>query len=419
MAIVIIGAGLAGARAAETLRAEGYTGELVLVGAEQEHPYERPPLSKGYLQGTAELSSVYVHEAGWYGEQGVELRLGVAATAIDRAARRVLLTDGSALPYERLLLATGATPRRLDVPGADLAGVHYLRTIADSQALREAFARGGEVVIAGAGWIGLETAAAARQAGCEVTVVSPDPAPLYRVLGPEVGGIFARLHERHGVRFRFGAAVTELRGAEAGPGEEDGQDAGRGLRPGRVREAVLSTGEVLRADTVVAGIGVTPNVELARDAGLEVENGVVTDASLRTSDPAIWAAGDVARSYNPLLGRHIRVEHWANARNGGPAAARAMLGEQVVYDRVPYFYSDQFELGMEFSGDITGHDEIVYRGSVEDLEFIAFWLRHGTVIAGMNVNVWDVVGDVQALIRSRRPVEAARLADPGVPLAEV
>lgn len=417
MAIVIIGAGLAGARAAETLRAEGYIGELVLVGAEREHPYERPPLSKGYLQGSAELSSVYVHEPGWYGEQGVELRLGVAATAIDRAARRVLLADGSALPYERLLLATGATPRRLQVPGADLAGVHYLRTIADSQALREAFARGGEVVIAGAGWIGLETAAAARQAGCEVTVVEPDPAPLYRVLGPEVGGIFARLHERHGVRFRFGAAVTELRGAE--PAEPGGEDAGRGLAPGRVREVALSTGEVLRADTVVAGIGVTPNVELAREAGLEVDDGVVTDASLRTADPAIWAAGDVARSFNPLLGRHIRVEHWANARNGGPAAARAMLGERVVYDRVPYFYSDQFELGMEFSGDITGHDEIVYRGSVEDLEFIAFWLRHGTVVAAMNVNVWEVVADLQALIRSGRPVEAKRLADPNVPLAEV
>jgi len=417
MAIVIIGAGLAGARAAETLRAEGYIGELVLVGAEREHPYERPPLSKGYLQGSAELSSVYVHEPGWYGEQGVELRLGVAATAIDRAARRVLLADGSALPYERLLLATGATPRRLQVPGADLAGVHYLRTIADSQALREAFARGGEVVIAGAGWIGLETAAAARQAGCEVTVVEPDPAPLYRVLGPEVGGIFARLHERHGVRFRFGAAVTELRGAE--PAEPGGEDAGRGLAPGRVREVALSTGEVLRADTVVAGIGVTLNVELAQEAGLEVDDGVVTDASLRTADPAIWAAGDVARSFNPLLGRHIRVEHWANARNGGPAAARAMLGERVVYDRVPYFYSDQFELGMEFSGDITGHDEIVYRGSVEDLEFIAFWLRHGTVVAAMNVNVWEVVADLQALIRSGRPVEAKRLADPNVPLAEV
>jgi len=401
MAIVIIGAGLAGAKAAETLRTEGYDGEVILVGAEQEPPYERPPLSKGYLQGSAELGSVYVHDPDWYAGQRIELRLGTAATAIDPAARRVTLADGSSLPYERLLLATGATPRRLQVPGADLAGVHYLRTIADSQALRAAFAHGGEVVVVGAGWIGLETAAAARQAGCEVTVVDPAPAPLYRVLGQEVGGVFARLHERHGVRFRFGASVTELRGDST------------------VREAVLSTGETLRADEVVVGIGVTPNVELAKNAGLEVADGVVTDASLRTSDPAIWAAGDVAESANPLLGRRIRVEHWANALNGGPAAARAMLGQEVVYDRVPYFYTDQFELGMEFSGDVTGHDEIVYRGSVEDLEFVAFWLRHGTVIAGMNVNVWDVVSDIQSLIRAKRPVNADRLADPGVPLAEV
>ena len=401
MAIVIIGAGLAGAKAAETLRTEGYDGEVILVGAEQEPPYERPPLSKGYLQGSAELGSVYVHDPDWYAGQRIELRLGTAATAIDPAARRVTLADGSSLPYERLLLATGATPRPLPVPGADLGGVHYLRTIADSQALRAAFAHGGEVVVVGAGWIGLETAAAARQAGCEVTVVDPAPAPLYRVLGQEVGGVFARLHERHGVRFRFGASVTELRGDST------------------VREAVLSTGETLRADEVVVGIGVTPNVELAKNAGLEVADGVVTDASLRTSDPAIWAAGDVAESANPLLGRRIRVEHWANALNGGPAAARAMLGQEVVYDRVPYFYTDQFELGMEFSGDVTGHDEIVYRGSVEDLEFVAFWLRHGTVIAGMNVNVWDVVSDIQSLIRAKRPVNADRLADPGVPLAEV
>ncbi len=401
MAIVIIGAGLAGAKAAETLRDEGYTGQVVLIGAEQELPYERPPLSKGYLQGTAELSSVYVHDAAWYADKDVELRLGVAAAAIDPAARQVTLADGSRQPYEALLLATGATPRPLPVPGTDLAGVHYLRTIADSQALRAAFAHGGEVVIAGAGWIGLETAAAARRAGCGVTVVEPDPAPLYRVLGPEVGGVFAALHERHGVRFRFGAAVTGLRGDST------------------VREAVLSTGDVLRADEVVVGIGVTPNVELARGAGLEIADGVVTDASLRTSDPAIWAAGDLAESFNPLLGRRVRVEHWANALNGGPAAARAMLGREVVYDRLPYFYSDQFDLGMEFTGDITGHDEVVYRGSVESLEFIAFWLRGGGVVAGMNVNVWDVVSDVQALIRAGRPVDVKRLADPEVPLGQV
>jgi 3-phenylpropionate/trans-cinnamate dioxygenase ferredoxin reductase subunit len=401
MAMVIVGGGLAGAKAAQTLREEGHTGEIVLIGAEQEPPYERPPLSKGYLLGTAELDSVYVHDRAWYAERDIDLRLGTAVSAIDPAARRVTLADGTTLGYERLLLATGATPRPLAVPGADLGGVHYLRTIADSQALKAAFGHGGRVVIAGSGWIGLETAAAARRAGCEVTVVGPDPAPLYRALGPEVGGVFAALHERNGVRFRFGAAVTELRG------------------DGTVREAVLSTGETLPADEVVVGIGAAPNVELARDAGLEVADGVVTDAALRTSDPAIWAAGDVAESFNPLLGRRVRVEHWANALNGGPAAARSMLGQEVVYDRLPYFYTDQYDLGMEFTGDVAGHDEVVYRGSVENLEFIAFWLRGGSVIAGMNVNIWDVVGDVQALIRSGRSVDVKRLADPGVPLAEL
>jgi 3-phenylpropionate/trans-cinnamate dioxygenase ferredoxin reductase subunit len=401
MAIVIIGGGLAGAKAAQTLRDEGFTGEVVLVGAEQERPYERPPLSKGYLQGTTELAQVYVHEAAWYAANGVELRLGVAATSVDPQAREVRLGTGESLPYDRLLLATGATPRPLPVPGTDLDGVHYLRTLADSQALRAAFAHGGNVVIAGAGWIGLETAAAARLAGCEVTVVEPDPTPLYRVLGPEVGEIFANLHRGKGVAFRFGVGVTELRGAT------------------QVREAVTSAGEALPADEVVIGIGAAPNVELARNAGLEVGEGVITDASLRTSDPAIWAAGDIAEAMNPLLGRRIRVEHWANALNGGPAAARAMLGQDVVYDRLPYFYTDQFDLGMEFTGDIAGHDEVVYRGSVDDLEFIAFWLRHGVVTAGMNVNVWDVADPIRELIRAGRSVDVKRLADPGVPIDQV
>jgi 3-phenylpropionate/trans-cinnamate dioxygenase ferredoxin reductase subunit len=401
MAIVIIGAGLAGAKAAQTLRDEGFTGEIVLVGAEHELPYERPPLSKGYLQGTTELAEVYVHDPSWYAANRVELRLGVAATAVDPAAREVGLENGDRLTYDRLLLATGATPRPLPVPGADLEGVHYLRTLADSQALRAAFAHGGNVVIAGAGWIGLETAAAARLAGCEVTVVEPDPTPLYRALGPEAGEIFAGLHRRNGVRFRFGVGVTHLGGTT------------------HVREAVTSAGEAIAADEVVVGIGAAPNLELARSAGLEVAEGVVTDASLRTSDPAVWAAGDIAEAMNPLLGRRIRVEHWANALNGGPAAARAMLGQEVVYDRLPYFYTDQFDLGMEFTGDITGHDEIVYRGSVDDLEFVAFWLRHGVVIAGMNVNVWDVVPAIQELIGAGRSVDVKRLADPGVPLDQV
>ncbi|MEO3858591.1 FAD-dependent oxidoreductase [Acrocarpospora sp. B8E8] len=393
---VIIGGGLAGAKAAETLRAEGFDGPVTIIAAEQERPYERPPLSKGYLQGSAELPEVYVHEDGWYRAHDVDLRLGVPATRVVPGEQVVELGTGERLPYLRLLIATGSTPRPLPVDGADLDGVHYLRTLADSQALRAAFGHGGDVVIIGAGWIGLETAAAARKAGCRVVVVEPEPTPLNRTLGSRIGEVFADLHRRNGVEFRLGASVTRLRG-----------------EGGHVRAVEISGGESLPADDVVVGIGAAPNIELAAGAGLDVGTGILVDASLRTSDPAIFAAGDVAEAAHPLLGRRIRIEHWANALNQGPAAARAMMGLPVSYDLLPYFYTDQFELGMEFSGDIEGHDQVVIRGA--DLEFIAFWLRQGRVIAGMNVNVWDVVDDIQALIRSGRQVDPAELADPETP----
>jgi 3-phenylpropionate/trans-cinnamate dioxygenase ferredoxin reductase component len=401
---VIVGASLAGAKAAETLREEGFDGAVVLIGEEAERPYERPPLSKGFLLGKEAKSSIYVHEESWYAAHDVDLRLGTVATAIDRAGHRVELADGSSISYGRLLLTTGASPRRLDVPGGDLRGVRYLRTAGDSERLGAALAEAGQVVIAGAGWIGLEVAAAAREQGCEVTVIEPEPGALLRSVGPELGEMFTRLHRAHGVAFRFAEGVSELRG----PG-------------GRVAAAVTSSGAELPADLVVVGIGAVPNTGLAAAAGLEVGNGVIVDAALRTSDPAIFAAGDVARAFNPLLGRQVRVEHWANALNGGPAAARSMLGQEVSYDRVPYFYSDQYELGMEASGlpEPGRYDQVVYRGDRESLEFIAFWLASGVVIAGMNVNVWDVTDDIQALIRSGRTVDAARLTDPDVPLSEV
>ncbi|GAA0979574.1 FAD-dependent oxidoreductase [Acrocarpospora macrocephala] len=369
---------------------------MTIIAAEQERPYERPPLSKGYLQGSAELPEVYVHEDGWYRAHDVDLRLGVPATRVVPGEQVVELGTGERLPYLRLLIATGSTPRPLPVDGADLDGVHYLRTLADSQALRAAFGHGGDVVIIGAGWIGLETAAAARKAGCRVVVVEPEPTPLNRTLGSRIGEVFADLHRRNGVEFRLGASVTRLRG-----------------EGGHVRAVEISGGESLPADDVVVGIGAAPNIELAAGAGLDVGAGILVDASLRTSDPAIFAAGDVAEAAHPLLGRRIRIEHWANALNQGPAAARAMMGLPVSYDLLPYFYTDQFELGMEFSGDIEGHDQVVIRGA--DLEFIAFWLRQGRVIAGMNVNVWDVVDDIQALIRSGRQVDPAELADPETP----
>ncbi|NDU72953.1 FAD-dependent oxidoreductase [Actinomadura sp. DSM 109109] len=401
---VIAGAGLAGAKAAETLREEGFAGRVVLVGEEIERPYERPPLSKGFLLDREPRDKAHVHAADWYDKHDVELRTGTSVASIDRGAHQVRLSTGEPIPYDRLLLATGASPRRLDVPGSKLQGIHYLRTMADSAALKQALAPGGRrVVVAGAGWIGLEAAAAAREYGNEVTVIEPEPVPLHATLGPELGGMFADLHREHGVVLRMDEGVAGFWGA------------------GQVSAVVTSGGAEVPADVVVVGIGVRPNTGIAEEAGLEVSDGILVDQSLRTSDPAVHAAGDVANAYHPLLGRRLRVEHWANALNGGPAAARAMLGQDVVYDQLPYFFSDQYDLGMEMSGvGAPGeYDEVVYRGDVPGREFVAFWLSGGRVVAGMNVNVRDVTGDVQALIRSGRPVEAARLADPGTPLADL
>jgi NADPH-dependent 2,4-dienoyl-CoA reductase/sulfur reductase-like enzyme len=399
---VIVGASLAGAKAAQTLREEGFQGRLILVGEESERPYERPPLSKGFLQGREERAKAYVHEPGWYEENGVELRLGVQATAVDRAARTVELATGERIGYDKLLLATGSSPRRLDVPGATLQGIHYLRTMADSQRLKEELAPGGRrVVVAGAGWIGLETAAAARGYGNEVTLIEPEPTPLHAALGPEVGGLFADLHRAHGVDLRLDQGVAGFWGA------------------GQVSAVVTSGGQEITADVVIVGIGVRPNAELAERAGLEVSDGVLVDQSLRTSDPDIFAAGDVAGVYHPLLGKRIRVEHWANALNGGPAAARAMLGQAVSYERLPYFFTDQYELGMELSGVATPgeYDDVVFRGDPGSAEYVAFWLQDGRVTAGMNVNVWDVASDIQAIIKAGDRVDVARLTDPKVPLS--
>jgi 3-phenylpropionate/trans-cinnamate dioxygenase ferredoxin reductase component len=399
---VIVGGGLAGAKAAETLRGEGYEGPTVLVAAEPENPYERPPLSKGYLLGTAEREKARVLDAGWYATHDVDLRTGVRATALDAAAHRLTLDTGEELPYSRLLLATGSSPRRLPLPGADLDGVRYLRTLPDSDRLLAEFSGGGrKVVIVGAGWIGLEVAAAARHHGNAVTVVEPQPTPLHAVLGAEMGQVFARLHRAHAVDLRTGTGVREFRGATA------------------VASVVTDGGQELPADVVVVGVGAAPNTELAASAGLEVDNGVVTDQALRASAPDVFAAGDVAAAFHPLYDRRVRVEHWANALNQGPAAARSMLGQDVTYDRVPYFFTDQYDLGMEYSGLAGPGDAVVCRGNPDSGEFIAFWTSDGRVTAGMNVNVWDVAEPIQALIRSGRQVPAERLADPAVPLEDL
>src|SRR5580693_3588204 len=401
---VIAGAGLAGAKAAEVLREEGFDGPVVLIGDETERPYERPPLSKDYLLGKAEREAIYVHPASWYADNGVELRLGVPVTGIDRAAHEAALADGSRIGYAKLLLATGSSPRRLTVPGGDADGVLYLRRVGDSDQIKATFQTAARIAVIGAGWIGLECAAAARAAGVEVTLLEAAELPLLRVLGTEVAQVFAGLHREHGVDLRFGVQVSEITGS--------------GGRAGGVR---LADGGHVEADAVIVGVGITPNTQLAEAAGLETGNGVVVDARLRSSHPDIYAAGDIASAYHPALGRHIRVEHWANALNQPQAAARAMLGQDLAYDRLPYFYTDQYDLGMEYHGYVEpdGYDQVVFRGDVERREFIAFWLGGGRVLAGMNVNIWDANDMIQALVRSGRTVDPDRLADPSVPLDEV
>lgn len=397
---VIIGGGLAGAKTAEQLREQGFDGSITLIGDESVLPYDRPPLSKDVLQGKAEADSALVHDEQWYADHDVEVRRGTTALALDLTAKTVDLADGSSVAFDRLTIATGASPRLLDVPGAHLDGVHYLRRIEDALALRTALETGQSLVVIGAGWIGLEVAAAARAAGVPTTVVESASFPLERALGAELGLFFAQLHRANGVDLRLNSGVEAIEGQ------------------GRVTGVRLSDGEVVPADLVVVGVGIVPNVTIAE--GLDVDNGILVDEHLRTSHPDVFAAGDVANAFHPVLGRRIRVEHWANALNQPAVVAAGMLGADAVYDSLPYFYSDQYDVGMEYVGYVNPAEaELVIRGDLGSKEFIAFWLQGGAVKAGMNVNVWDVVEDVRALILSGRQVDPARLADTAVPLADV
>jgi 3-phenylpropionate/trans-cinnamate dioxygenase ferredoxin reductase component len=398
---VIVGASLAGAKAAETLRAEGFDERVVLIGAEHERPYERPPLSKDYLRGEVDRETVYVHPDGYYAEHEIELRLGRTAVSLNTAARELALDDGERLRYDRLLLTIGAEPRRLSIPGAELDGVLYLRSVADCDALRARLDRGGAVVVVGAGWIGAEVAASARQRGLEVTVIDPLTVPLERVLGTEVGAVYRDLHLDHGVQMLLGTGVEAFEGGTA------------------VERVRTTDGRELDCDFVVVGVGVQPRTALAAQAGLAVDNGILVDEHLRTTAPGVFAAGDVANAHHPFYGEPIRVEHWANALHQGPIAARAMLGEPDVYDRLPYFFSDQYDVGMEYAGFARTWDRIVFRGDPATREFIAFWLVEDRVVAGMNANVWDVTDPIQRLIRDRVAVDDRRLADPGVSLEDL
>ncbi|MEP6842677.1 MAG: FAD-dependent oxidoreductase [Pseudolysinimonas sp.] len=402
--IVIVGGGLAAATAATELRKRGFDGSIRLLAGEPHAPYIRPPLSKEYLKGDEERSKAFVHPDEWYGENDVELTTSARVESIDRAARTVTLADGEVVAYDRLLLATGAEPRRLSIPGSDADGIHYLRTIESSEELRDALAAGSKrVAIVGAGWIGLEIAAAARGYGNDVVVIGREKIPLDGPLGDELGMVFQRLHESHGVHFELDTGTSGFRVV-------DGQVTG-----------VVTDNGVVDADLVVVGVGAIPSTELAAAAGLTVDNGIQVDASLRSSDERIFAAGDVANVWNAVLNAYLRNEHWETARATGKVAAASLAGEKAELDAIPYFYTDQFELGMEYSGygPLTRGAQVVYRGDPAALEFIAFWLADGRVVAGMNVNIWDVNKDVQELIWSRREVDVTRLADPSVALSEV
>jgi 3-phenylpropionate/trans-cinnamate dioxygenase ferredoxin reductase subunit len=398
--LVIVGGGLAAASAVETLREEGFDGDVTVVADEQHPPYQRPPLSKGYLQGKEGLDAVILHPAEWYAENDVALRTSTPAIVLDPVEHRLELAGGEALTYDAVLLATGSSPRRLPIAGANLPGVMTLRRLDDSNALAEQLRGGGKrLVLIGSGWIGLEVAASARELGNEVTVLERDPVPLAAALGAELGEVFARMHREHGVDLRMSVNVERV----VGEARADG---------------VVVDGETVPADLVLVGVGAVPNTGLAEAAGIEVQNGILVGANLRTSAPDVYAAGDVANAYHPVIQQHLRSEHWANALNAGPVAARSMLGQHSVFDRIPYFYTDQYDLGMELSGypPLMSQAQLVIRGDLDSREFISFWVDDERVVGGMNVNVWDVNETVQELIRSGKRVDAAVLADPSVPL---
>jgi 3-phenylpropionate/trans-cinnamate dioxygenase ferredoxin reductase subunit len=396
---VIVGASLAGASAAAELRKRGFGGGIVLIGDEPHRPYERPELSKKYLRGEPDVD-VAVRDSSFYDEHGIDLVLGTPVERIDLPGRAVEAA-GRWIGFDRLLLATGSRPRRLAVPGADLDGVVTLRTIEDADTIRRRALDADAVVVVGGGWIGSEVAASLRQLGVPVTLVTATRTPLENVLGPEVGTVYGAAHEAHGARLVAGAKVVAI----------EGRTSATGVR--------LEEGTVIRGDLVVVGVGAEPRAELARSAGLAVDGGVLVDQYLESGAKGVFAAGDVANAIHPLYGRRLRVEHWDNARRQGRAAAANMLGAAIPYDRIPYFFSDQYDIGMEYTGFAPSWDRVVFRGDPAETEFVAFWLREGRVMAGMNVNTWDVAPAIEALIRSRATVDPDELADTVRPLTEL
>ncbi len=394
--LVIIGASVAGAMAAEAARHEGWSEPIRLVGRESHLPYERPPLSKGALIGRVPPSAAQVRPGSFYATNEIDLILGTTAGNMSLADKTVELEGGRRLAFERLVLATGSSPRSLPVPGGNLPGVHTLRSLDDMLAIRDELFAGRRVGVVGGSWIGTEVAASARQRGCEVFIVEPMHALLERVLGAEVGQYYAELHRSHGVELRFGVGVDGI----------DGRDHVEGVR--------FADGKTAEADVVVVGVGVRPEIELAAAAGLETGQGVLVDARLASSHPDVFAAGDIAEAQHPTVGRRIRVEHWANAMSQGSVAGANAAGAQRVHDRIPYFFSEQYDSSMEYSGWPFPWDKVVFRGDPADGAFVAFYLRESQLVAGITINVGGVIEQVQRIIREGGAVDVAQLADVSV-----
>lgn len=389
--IVIVGAGLAGATAAFALREHGFEGSISLVGAETHLAYERPPLSKDYLRGTKAIEKFRVRPAQAYADEGITLLLGRRAVGIDRALRQVAVDDGRMLPFDRLLIATGSAPNPLAVPGGNLPGVLTLRSLEDADRIARESAGGQSVAVIGGGWIGAEVAASLREMHRDVTLITSSDLPLARFLGREVAGVYAQLHREHGIHQVTGRVVGIA-----------GTDRAEGVR--------LAGGEVVTAQLVVAGVGAMPDLEMATAAGLRTAGGgIAVDEYLRSSDREVFVAGDVAAAQHPVYGRRLRVEHWDNAIEQAKVAARNMLGQGVAYERRPYFYSDQFDLGMEFRGLAADLNDVVLSGDVPGRSFMAFWLDAGRVVAAMNANIWDVGDRLQAMIEAQPLVDREEL----------
>src|SRR5215211_7937109 len=398
---VVIGAGLAGGGAAATLREEGFDGRAVLIGAEPQPPYERPPLSSEYLRGESPFEQALFQPLDFYGENGIETRFGVQVTRVDATQKVIELDNGERVPYEALLVATGGRNRHIPIPGSDLEGIYDLRTVADSDQIRAEISPGRKAVVVGMGFIGSEVAASLRQSGVEVAVVDRNTVPLRRVLGEEVGRVVGEIHRDYGTELIFEDRVAAFEGAE------------------RVERVTTQRGHRIECDFVVVGLGTQPATDLLAGTGVEINNGILVDEYLRTGVEGIYAAGDVANHYHPVFKRHIRVEHWQNALKQGPAAARNMLGENEPYGEIPWFWSDQYEHNLQYAGFHTEWDELVVRGSMDERNFTAFYRTRGRILAAVAVNRGKDLRRSMPLIKAREPIDAAKLCDLDVDLREL